>query len=64
MPLTAAVTKMKKGLLLCSATDSGNIQIHDLQTFKTVATLPVHSGKIEDLDLEGYTMVTCGSSVR
>jgi hypothetical protein len=55
---------MKKGLLLCGATDTGSVLIHDLSTFKTVATLPAHAGTIEDLDLEGYTMVTCGSSIR
>lgn len=62
--LTTPITKIKKGLFLCCATEKGDVQIQDLQTFKTLATLPVNSGRIEDLDLEGYTMVTCGSSVR
>jgi hypothetical protein len=55
---------MKKGLLLCSAQDTGSVLIQDLQTFKTLGTLPAHSGAIVDLDLEGYTMVTCGTSLR
>lgn len=58
------ITKIKKGLFICCATEKGDVLVQDLQTFKTLATFPVNSGKIEDLDLEGYTMVTCGSSAR
>jgi PAB-dependent poly(A)-specific ribonuclease subunit 2 len=64
LPSPANYTMMKKSRYLCAATDDGSIDVLDANDLKVVKSWKAHGTAINDMDVRGDFLVTCGFSVR
>ncbi|TPX36525.1 hypothetical protein SmJEL517_g01378 [Synchytrium microbalum] len=55
---------MRKSRLLCCGTANGKIMLRDPRSYRVEHTIDAHSGSVNDMDVAGYTLMTCGSSER
>lgn len=64
LPSEANYTMMKRSRYICAATEAGAINVLDTINFKTVKSWKAHGTAINDMDVRGDFLVTCGFSVR
>ena len=50
--------------LMCTGSTSGNINIRDQYTMKSIHELHPHNGSLSDFDVHGNYLVSCGFSSR
>jgi PAB-dependent poly(A)-specific ribonuclease subunit 2 len=64
LPSEASYTMMKRSRYICAATESGAINVLDTTDFKVLKSWKAHVTAINDMDVRGDFLVTCGFSVR
>jgi PAB-dependent poly(A)-specific ribonuclease subunit 2 len=64
LPAEASYTIMKRSRYICAATEAGAINVLDTADFRVLKSWKAHGTAINDLDVRGDFLVTCGFSVR
>jgi PAB-dependent poly(A)-specific ribonuclease subunit 2 len=64
LPSAASYTLMKKSRHICAATEVGAVNVLDATGFTILKSWKAHGAAINDMDVRGDFLVTCGFSVR
>eukprot|EP00117_Sycon_ciliatum_P038315 scpid24822/ scgid28493/ PAB-dependent poly(A)-specific ribonuclease subunit 2; Inactive ubiquitin carboxyl-terminal hydrolase 52 len=58
------VLRNNQDRFICAGTSSGKVILHDPSSLRVVHSMDPHGGTINDIDVAGNTLVTCGWSQR
>lgn len=64
LPSEASYTMMKRSRYICAATEAGAVNVLDATDFTILKSWKAHGTAINDMDVRGDFLVTCGFSVR
>jgi PAB-dependent poly(A)-specific ribonuclease subunit 2 len=64
IPSEASYTMMKRGRYICAAAEGGAVNVIDAGDFTILKSWKAHGAAINDMDVRGEFVVTCGISVR
>ena len=64
IPTQADYTIMKCSRYICAATSSGSVDFLDTSTFQVMKTWQAHTASINDMQVSGNSLVTCGRALR
>jgi PAB-dependent poly(A)-specific ribonuclease subunit 2 len=62
--VSAGVTAVKKARLLCCGSTDGKITLRDPRSYRIEHSFEAHSAGVNDMDLKGDLLVSCGFSSR